>query len=240
MKKILRVAICDDDMLFTTELERLLEEIFNFLQVSFEISVFFHGEKLLDYLSLESVFDILFLDIQMEPTCGIDVAKAIYADYDNQVQEIIYISTTDDYLREIISLRKAYDFLDKPIDNKKALITIEGCIKNIERNKGIFTYTFKNDRGFVRKKDIIYFVNRNKHIEVITRGVSHKFRGTFPELMEGFVMDDFAQSSRQHFVNLHAVLKITPTMLLMVNNDEIPLTRKFSESLTCKLSQLYG
>lgn len=72
-KNILKIAICDDEKGLCSELECMLENIAKQLNIMVEISIWFSGEAIRDYLDKGNQIDVIFLDIELMRLTGIDV-----------------------------------------------------------------------------------------------------------------------------------------------------------------------
>ena len=72
-----KIAICDDESLFTEELRELLSGYMMEKGLDFEIDTYSSGEALIE-LGIEVVrYNIVFLDINMEKVDGIKTAEMI-------------------------------------------------------------------------------------------------------------------------------------------------------------------
>ena len=65
---MIRVAICDDDIVFTTRVEEMILDFGR--AYSFEICVYFDGSTLLESMRQGNCFDIIFMDPPYE--CGLE------------------------------------------------------------------------------------------------------------------------------------------------------------------------
>lgn len=77
MREMINIAICDDDIVTTSKIENMLQNIAkrNFIQIDTE--VFWNGESLAESVKAVNYFDIIFLDIEMGAEDGITVARKI-------------------------------------------------------------------------------------------------------------------------------------------------------------------
>ena len=95
----MKIAICDDDISFTSKLEEIIkQESVNYGKKP-EIDVFFDGETLVKSIEDGQSYSMIFLDIEMKRMNGITAARRI-----RQLDRytlIIYISSYDDYLKFI-------------------------------------------------------------------------------------------------------------------------------------------
>ncbi len=73
----MRIAICDDDVILCHQLEGILLGFGKNEDVPVQTSVFFDGKGLWKYMKQGNLFDLIFLDIEMEQMNGIAVGRAI-------------------------------------------------------------------------------------------------------------------------------------------------------------------
>ena len=123
---MINVAICDDDVATTGNLETMLQEIAkrNFVQT--EMEVFWDGKKLIKAIENGTYFDIVFLDIEMGQEDGITVARRI-RETDKSVL-IVYVTSHESYIQESFEVRP-FRFLVKPVGEER----LEACFREIGR-----------------------------------------------------------------------------------------------------------
>ena len=72
---MLNIAICDDDIQTTGQIEMMIQKIAkrNFA----DVDIFWNGESLADSVVAGDGYDIIYLDIEMNNEDGISTAKRI-------------------------------------------------------------------------------------------------------------------------------------------------------------------
>ena len=70
----MNIAICDDDKSFRDLLEKHLKNYFDERSIPLNFFQFSSGE---DLLKSDMLFDLAFLDVEMEKINGIDTGKAL-------------------------------------------------------------------------------------------------------------------------------------------------------------------
>ena len=73
---MMKILICDDDELFSEDLEKKLEQYEINHRDEFDIHVVNHGEEALQKLK-EEQWDVLFLDIEMPNINGVEVGTRV-------------------------------------------------------------------------------------------------------------------------------------------------------------------
>lgn len=87
---MLRVAICDDDLKFTGQIEALVFQESQKLGIRVETEVFSDGKTLLNSIQNGEHYQLIFIDIEMEQVDGITAARCI-REIDRTVL-LIYVS----------------------------------------------------------------------------------------------------------------------------------------------------
>ena len=103
---MIRIAIVDDEKVIREQIKKLVEK----KQIDCEIDTYGTGE---DLLKADSVYDIIFLDIQMDGMNGIDTARALRQKADNTV--LIFITGVKEYVFDAFDVA-AFHYLIKPIE----------------------------------------------------------------------------------------------------------------------------
>lgn len=116
MMGMLNIAICDDDIQTTGQIERLIQKIAKRNFVDTDIEVFWNGESLVNTVAAGDSFDIIYLDIEMDKEDGISAAKRIRI-YDKNVL-IIYVTSHENHMKESFVVRP-FQFLVKPVSENK-------------------------------------------------------------------------------------------------------------------------
>lgn len=68
------IAICDDDIILTSVLEKNLTLLSKDKSLDVNIDIFYDGATLLQHITNGHIYDIIYLDIEMKHKNGIIVA----------------------------------------------------------------------------------------------------------------------------------------------------------------------
>lgn len=163
--KMLNIAICDDDIQTTGEMECLIQRISKQNFVDIETEVFWNGESLVNAIIKENKFDIIYLDIEMEKEDGISAAKRIRM-YDKNVL-IIYVSSHENHMKDSFSVRP-FQFLVKPVSEKQMEICFKAAFDDINDTDFYFRYSYKRINYKVPVRDILYFESNRRKVSIVT------------------------------------------------------------------------
>lgn len=173
--KSLKIAICDDDKLQTSIIEKLVEEIAAKKFVKVDVSVFYDGITFNDYYKRNNYFDIIYLDIEMNKMNGIKTAQ--YIREINPEVIIIFISGYENYFLQLFEV-EPFRFIKKPIDSKKFDEIFCKAYDRIMQQPINFTYQYKKLIYKILLKDIIYFESKGRIVNIfLNTGEIKEFYG---------------------------------------------------------------
>lgn len=162
---MLNIAICDDDIQTTGQIERLIQKIAKRNFVDTDIEVFWNGESLVNTVAAGDSFDIIYLDIEMDKEDGISAAKRIRI-YDKNVL-IIYVTSHENHMKESFVVRP-FQFLVKPVSEKQMETCFMAAYEDINRGDFYFRYRRKHKvmfSGVSEKEKCSLFVIDKYEIE---------------------------------------------------------------------------
>lgn len=223
---MLRMAICDDS---PSDLNRINDMLMHFLEshnIEHEVELFPNGHALLES---PISYDLILLDIEMEGKNGIEIAQELRTF--NTDSKIVFItnSTSIDHLQQGYKV-KADRYLVKPINQQEFNFEINSVIKDqLVDNKFILDKRISPYKLYL--KDIIYieFYNRKTIIHLNDQKIS-----TYIALKEWIsLLEDyhFSQCHKGYIVNLSFIQHMNTETLTLLNNEHLPLGRKYKDKL---------
>ncbi|KNF07928.1 two-component signal transduction response regulator, LytTR family [Gottschalkia purinilytica] len=232
---MLRVAVCEDELIHRTILEEYLHTIFEEFTNQYEILGFSSGEQLLENY-LEGL-DILLLDIQMNKLTGMDVARKV-REFDNKV-EIIFITSLIDYVQEGYEVR-AYRYLLKPIKYEDLKKHIVSCIdKLIKSNENFMIIQGKSEVHKVSIDTITYIEVIKKDMIIHTTEQSYNTKMSLYKMEKELAPYDFFRCHKSYLVNMKQIQCLKQNVAI-VNDEEIPVSRYRIKNLKIKLAYVLG
>lgn len=218
-----KIAICDDHIPFSSELEQLLLHYGTNNNIAFEISVFYSGEKLLKSLTYGNEYHMIFLDICLKEESGIDIGMKIRANSTHSDTYLTYVSTHDEYFFQLFKL-KPFDFLLKPISLQSLSSVLDDFFKMIEQKKLFFLYQKQPELHRIPFKKILYFYSNNKKIFMVTADNVTDFWGKLPEVQRQTPRYFFC-IHKSYLINYDFVSKYTYESVTMLNGDILGISK---------------
>lgn len=230
---MIKIAICDDDKYICCEVEEYILEYAKSRELKIVVDVFYSGQKLLEYMKLENTYDLMFLDIEIGSSTGIEVAKKIRDDFDDHTSKIVFITSKDGYEVELFSVQP-FEFIKKPIDKDKLFRVLNLAEKLLVINEQTFTYKKSFDLIKVNVGEILYFEKEGKKIKIVTSNDEDYFYDTLENIMLQ-LPSTFVKSHSSFIVNFEKIKYLKKESIKLVNDDEIPLSQRNRATLRKKM-----
>lgn len=218
----MKIAICDDEIVQQEYLRTLVEEYLAEQSCKAAIECFQSADALLMSYDLHPDFDILLLDIQMQGTNGMELAKRLRAQ--NKQLAIIFVTGVMEYIYDGFNVQ-AINYLLKPIQKeqlfaclKKAMAIVHEQRREVlllQVNKEVLRIPFAN----------IYRVESEGHyLRMITAQQPYRIKKTLKQLQEE-LPPYFYKIGKSDVVNLDAIAHITSKEIRLINQDVIPIPK---------------
>lgn len=192
---MLRIAICDDDIKFTGQLENLVIQESRKLGIRTETEVFSDGKTLLKSIQNGDIYELIFIDIEMKQIDGITAARRIRET--DQTVLLIYVSGYDKYLKELFEV-EPFRFLSKPINHAQFARYFKESCERIGKTDVFYQFSFNKEIQKVSVKDIVYFESNNRIVYIhLKDGSDEHFYGKLNNIEKEL------QASRQYFLRIH-------------------------------------
>lgn len=229
----MRVAVCDDEKF---ERERTKELICKYAvkkNMNIEIDCFITGEDLIKGYE-KGRYTIIFLDIEMGKTDGIEVADKIRSIPDHDVT-IMYITNYPEYMQQSFDVRAA-QFFSKPLKYEIFENKMNKVMEYIshEEDKKIFL-SRNNEKIIISLSDVctietIKSTKSNSDIIITTKIEEIKSKGKLKEYINLYP-DKLFFVHRSIVINIQNVCSWMGDKIIMKNGREIRVSRSRLQEL---------
>lgn len=225
---VLYIALCDDetnDLMQEKELiERILPSVLS--NSKWEIDIFTSSE---DMLNSSKIYNIIFLDVEMDGLNGIKTAEALHKK--SPLGLIFFVTHHEDYMDEALD-NHAFRFWTKPISEARLVYGIQSAIKKLNTYRRNISVTVKKKLVKILLKDIIYIYHNNRMTYIVTTNDITETHDTFQSVIEQLTDDCFFETHASCYVNLNYVTDYNKTDIICEYDGKIyrPFisTRKYS------------
>ena len=221
---MLSIAICDDNNYNCSQIEKIILDYQKYKCELFDIDIFCTGENLINFIKNEHSFDLIFLDIELGTTTGIEIGSKIRNEFDDYISKIVFITSKDGYESQLFDFQPL-NFLKKPIEPRK----IHKCIDLSLKLLGIENNTFEYKKGYdiikVQIKNILDFEKIGRKIHIVTTFDEDFFYDTILNL-KNRLPKNFVVPHGSFIVNFNKIIRLKKDCLIMSNNIEIPVSQR--------------
>jgi len=220
----MKIAVCDDDMATREHIATLVKEQIR----DTAVVTFVSGEEM---LKAKENFDISFLDVKMKELSGMDVAKHIRQEQEQNGSKksiIIFVTGYEKYMNDAFDVL-AFHYLLKPIDEEKFRTVFRRALKELsvaeERTKRYILVKSSGVQQKVYVKDIYYIESANKKVIIHTGAGILESYGKM-EKLEQMTGNGFYRCHRCYLVNMEKIVSYNADTIKVVNGDKLILAQK--------------
>lgn len=213
----MRIAVCDDERELAEDICARIKKIDRVCRVF----CYTEGISLLQ----DGCFDLVFLDIGMEPINGMEVAKRLREI--NQKVLIVFITALKEYVFDSFEVG-AFWYLLKPVSEDKLKDVLFRAKKQWEQQNGsgerqIFIQT-KSKNYVLSVNDILYLENQKRKILIHTKEELITFNAVMSKVEES-LGEGFYRCHRGYLVNLAYVAEYDGETIWLANKETIYLAK---------------
>ena len=225
----MKIAICDDEKIFLSEIRGLIEEVYSFTDKT-EISEFNDGSELLMAAKTQK-FDIFFLDIEMEGKNGIETAKIIREKDSKAI--IVFFTSHSEYA--VIGYEvNAFRYLLKNSPKAYYIKELKSVYKEYLQRHYVYEVRTPKEIFSIPITDILYFEIYGRKIILHTARENYVYSGKMAEIEADGRLIGFIKPYKSYYVNMSYIKKINAKSITLTNNDEIPISRLNTAAVTEK------
>ena len=222
---MIRIAVCDDCRIDRSKILNTLTAYFNKRNEKIAIVEYEDGISLLEDYEDRDVgcFDLVFLDIIMGRSHGVDVARKL-REFDPRAC-LIFITTTPEFALEGYSVH-AFQYLIKPVDKQTLIKLLDGFVKLFHRDrKTSILIKNKGTQERIPYKDIVYMESQTPYVYVhLVDGSIHRINAKLVDVLNEIKVKNFIRCHQSFIVNLSKVKKMDKCFI-MEGGDKIPVRR---------------
>lgn len=233
---MLRFAVCDDEPYMLEELSARLEDCLRAAgRPGCILRRFSSGRALLD--SGED-FDLVFLDVQMDPPDGLETARALRDRGDEAL--LVFLTVLRERVFDAFEVR-AFDYLVKPVDGPRLRRTLDRALDALDRRRARGLVI---QRGGVREvvplDEIVYceVLGRKVYLHRTGGGVLDYYDKL--EALERRLGGGFFRCHRSYLVNLDHVRGLGGGQAVLSGGGAVPVSRLRERDLTRALLRRMG
>lgn len=225
-----RIAVCDDESTICAQIESIVLRYSEKADIAIDVPVYYSGEELYKELQRGTVFDLIFLDIELRVLNGIEVGKRIREELGNEIVQIVYISSKQGYAMDLFDVRPLH-FLLKPIDEERIIGVIEKMRGLHERRSQFFKFQIGKEYYKIPLQKILYFESCGKKIHLISEDEIFEFYGKLIDVLKELDKQDFLWIHQSYIVHNLYIAKYRYESVTLINGKEFPISQPFRKEV---------
>ena len=216
----MKILICDDEQQYVDELKIHIENFMQSRVADFTIDTANNPQAVADS---NEIYQLAFLDIQMNELNGISLAKNL-KERNNKIV-IFFVTSYNDYQDEAMDLR-AFRFFEKPLNADRLYSGLEKAMEYIDESYVDFYVWTDNEHKQILVDDVIYVERGNRQVTLVTTQGNFTTRESFDEWCAILKNSFFYRVHKSFIVNLHYVTGYKYSELFVQNNVRIPIASR--------------
>ena len=216
----MNVLICDDETKYLSTLKAHVREYMRnrFVQCCIE-----SYNNPADVIANHKVYDLAFLDIQMNDFDGISVAKELQKR--NRKVIIFFVTSHNEYQDDAMDLR-VFRFFEKPFDPQRLYAGLDKAMEYIDNSYVDFYLQIDNSHRRILVDDVLYIERKNRRSDLYTLRDKFVTKEPFEDWDAILPNTFFYQVHKSFLVNLHYVDTNNYTEITMTNGVRIPVASR--------------
>ena len=231
-----RTALCEDEAGERQQLARLCRETFAALGMEAEITPFPSADALLAAEAGGASFELYLLDIQMEGTSGLELARQLYA---RGVRDrVIFITGNPEFALEGYDAAPLH-YLLKPVSRER----LEDALRRALEKQGPQTALFRWGGKTVALpiREIRWMESRDHGVVVCLGAEERAFPLSLTQAERLVPAWMFRRCHKSYLVNLEWVDRLIRSEVILRDGQRLPVSRtycaEFQSALVCCLNQ---
>lgn len=231
-----KIAVCDDNPADAGYVADVIRRWAQARAVLMEIERFPSAEAFWFQYEENRCYDILFLDIEMEPEGmnGIELAAKLRKN-DSSIQ-LVFVTGYMEYIADGYDV-EALHYLLKPVTEEKLGSVLARALARVKaREKELFLQTTDGSVRVLNSE--IRYLEVQRNYVTIHAAEEYTVKRTIGDL-EKELDESFFRTGRSFIVNLRFVRKITKTQVFLKDGAQVPLSRGLYEGINRAMIQYF-
>lgn len=218
----MRILVCDDDHTFAESLaERVKQQVAQFLRrVKVDCVT---DPKTLERYPLES-YDIAFLDIDMKPQNGIEIARKLHALRRDMI--LIFVTNYVEYSMEGYEVQAFRYLLKSELDTKLNRYLVQAIDVCRKARDTVRIYCEGEDIDLKPEQIVYAEIVQKKVILHLVRAIRPTLtaRITLSELEEALIESGFVRIHKAYLVNMAYIKSLQSNCLYLTDDTRLPVS----------------
>ena len=233
---MLRAALVEDSQEDAGKILLYLKQFGEKQRITFQTDHFFSAELFLD--RYRPVYDIVFMDIELPGSNGMDAARKLRR-IDPAVT-LIFITNLSAFAVNGYEV-DALDYMLKPVTYPMFQLKMQKAVRHIEKDgSGSLSIALKGQQIVrIPLTDLLYIEVRGHYLLYHTETSVYEARGSLREMEEKLISHHFLRCNNCYLVNLRHIRSVEDNVVI-VGEDRLPISRPKKKSFLDGVTEYLG
>lgn len=238
---ILKIAICDDEILFAEKLRKIIGLYCMEKQYSCEVDIYQSGREFIGDKTRIMEYQIIFLDINMKDLDGLETARELRKVCRHTF--LIFVTAYIDYTIEGYKVEAIRYLLKSNSEFEQSVYeSLDAVFQKIEYTPVVKSFCFREGNINIAMEKVV-FVESDLHKlyfyildgEIITYSMYDTLNNISKEFDENFI-----RIHQSYLVNLRFIKKIDGSTVVLSNGLIVPVTRSKLRAVRNSIAKYKG
>ena len=217
----MRIAVCDDEKYFRDELKTAINTYSNAHRLDSVVDEFKSGE---DFLKANQVYDVVFLDYQMDKLTGLETARVMRER--NIESTIFFVTNHPDFVYKSFEVG-TFRFFEKPLSVMELHKAFDDYFREQERDYPVIL-KIERENVCVQARDIVYLEADNKKCKINLSDERVLHASQTMASVEGLLPKNiFFKPHKSFVVNLSHIKSYDSNSITFNNGETAHISRKY-------------
>jgi DNA-binding LytR/AlgR family response regulator len=234
---MLKIALCDDNKNATCQYAEWIHSIAEKHQIQAQLSCFNSGESLLaQYSVVPECVDIIYLDILMYETDGMETARRLRGC--GCKAQIIFLTSYDDYVFQAFDVDAVHYLMKEDTSTSKfEEVFLKAAYHITEKEEERFVFEFDGKTSLIPFLEIAYFETwKNRVIIHYGNGMHARFYSSMEQVEQQVAGRDFARAHRSYLVHLPYIASFESHNVVLKTGAVVPIGITYAQ----KIKETFG
>lgn len=236
---IIKIAICDDESNYLSNLENMLISYFENKNYILELSKFNSAKNLILDIQDGAYFDIAIIDIEMPDINGMQLAQTINDLCNDCI--VMFLTSYIQYAVDAFKL-KIFRYIPKTQTDSRLIPAINDAIKTVaEKQQRRVLISKYNHIENIYFDDIIYIQKNGKYSTFVCKNNREiDKRQSIIDTYKTLDKEDFIFIDRGCIVNLNNLKRIENNDVICINGDKLAISRSNQKEVKEKAIKFFS
>lgn len=240
---MVRVGICDDEMMLLEKLNQFVQMCYAQNQIFARVATFKNGQQLLYEIEDGGRFDLVLLDIEMPQMDGMELAERVKKMLPNVL--VIFVTSHMEYVLDAYEL-SIFRYIPKTdFENRLRHALLDAAAMVEVQLRESYVIQGKNRLERVPLRNILYIVHEGKNAVLVTnmadgRGcVRFHVRKSLQQVYEELNDGEFLFIDRGCIVNLAGIMSIQEDCCILKDGTRLAVSQSRLQGLKSRLMEFW-